>query len=186
METEACIVDERHGIGRKGRWPRYGPCRFLGGFTLTELVATLVIVGIMAVVIVPRFADVSVFESRGFRDESLAFLRWAQKSAVAQRRTVCVYFTATDAWAHIRSLPPDLDPGCGVSSDPAAAPPAGQVWLSGVNGNTARVRAPDNTGYVAPPASFQFDALGEPSQRLDIAVQGSSNLVVEAVTGYVH
>lgn len=65
-------------------------CRAAAGFTLVELVMTMIVVGILAVAVLPRFADVSVFEARGFRDETLSLLRYAQKSAVAQRRTVCV------------------------------------------------------------------------------------------------
>ncbi|HZW22007.1 type II secretion system protein, partial [Noviherbaspirillum sp.] len=64
-----------------------------GGFTLTELIVTLVILGILAIAIVPRFLDRSTFDSRGFHDETLAILRYAQKTAIAQRRNVCVAFT---------------------------------------------------------------------------------------------
>lgn len=151
---------------------------------MVELIVTMIIIGIMAVVALPRFGDRGLFESRGFRDETVAFLRWAQKSAVAQRRTVCVYFTATDAWAHIRSAAGDTV--CGASGAPGTAPPAGQIWLAGTQGGQAHISAPASTGYVAEPTDFRFEASGRPSQGQTIGITGSSNLTVEADTGYVH
>lgn len=59
------------------------------GFTLVELIVTMIVVGILAVAVIPRFADQSGFDARGFRDGTLSVLRYAQKSAVAQRRQVC-------------------------------------------------------------------------------------------------
>ena len=63
--------------------------RTAGGFTLTELVVVIVIVAILAVFAASRFSSQS-FNTRGFTDQTLAMLRYAQKTAVSQRRTVCV------------------------------------------------------------------------------------------------
>ena len=64
------------------------------GFTLVELILVIVLMGILAIYAAPRFNS-SDFNARGFHDQTLALLRYAQKSAVAQRRTVCVAFTST-------------------------------------------------------------------------------------------
>src|SRR5674476_652767 len=67
------------------------------GFTLIELVMVIVILGVLAVYAAPRMFNSGDFYARGFHDETLSILRYAQKSAIAQRRTVCVAFTTTSA-----------------------------------------------------------------------------------------
>jgi MSHA pilin protein MshC len=63
------------------------------GFTLTELVAIMIIMSVLAAVAMPRFLGVQIFESRGFYDEVLSSLRFAQKMAVG---TGCeIQFTIT-------------------------------------------------------------------------------------------
>ena len=45
------------------------------GFTLVELIVTMIVVGILAVAVIPRFADRSGFDARGFHDGVLSVLR---------------------------------------------------------------------------------------------------------------
>lgn len=61
-----------------------------GGFSVVELVITIVIVGILAVAVIPRFFTTSDFEARGYYDSVANAVRHAQKTAIAQRRLVYV------------------------------------------------------------------------------------------------
>ena len=142
---------------------------------------TMVIVGILAAVAAPRFFEVGVFQSRGFADQVQASLRYAQKMAIAQRRSVCVAFAAHSVTLTIDSdIPPD-----GVCN-PA---PAGNLQSPTGEASYA-ITAPSGIAFGAPPpTNFSFDALGRPSpntnQTITIA-KATNPIVVEAETGYVH
>ena len=64
------------------------------GFTLVELVTTLVLVGAVAAIAAPRFADPGPFRERGFFDEAIATTRYAHQVAQASGCTVRVAFSA--------------------------------------------------------------------------------------------
>jgi MSHA pilin protein MshC len=65
------------------------------GFTLVELIVTLVIIGVLAAVGAPLFFSKETFEQRGFYNEVLASVRYAQKLAVSSGCAVRVVTTAT-------------------------------------------------------------------------------------------
>lgn len=124
---------------------------------------TIVILGIMAVTVLPRFSDKSVFAARGFREETLALLRYAQKSAVAERRTVCVTVNATGLTLTVAST------AGSTSCSPALTlpfTPRGGTGLGGSSFKFLGSGATDQTGTIA------------------LTVTGESNIQVDAVTGY--
>lgn len=143
------------------------------GFTLIELVTILVIVGIMAVFVAPRFFNTNVFQSRGFSDQVQTTLRYAQKEAIAQRRNVCVAMAAGTITLTIAAAS-----GAGAACGPGLALPTGGNVLS----------APSGSGITMTftSAGFTFDGLGSTTAQT-ITVNGAPNsIVVEAQTGYVH
>jgi MSHA pilin protein MshC len=62
--------------------------RASNGFTLVELVVVIALTGIMVAVATPRFANGDIFETRGDAGLLSSTLRYAQKTAIAQRRDV--------------------------------------------------------------------------------------------------
>ncbi|WP_459721841.1 prepilin-type N-terminal cleavage/methylation domain-containing protein [Sideroxyarcus sp. TK5] len=150
------------------------------GFTLTELITVIVIVGIISVAALPRFFDQSGFESRGFRDQVVATLRHAQKVAIAQHRFVCVAFTANTITLTYDPVPPSAAYTTATCPGNALTSPAGATPYT--------VTAPGGVilgGFVSP-MTMNFDALGKPSAAQSITVTGSTAITIEAETGYVH
>lgn len=142
------------------------------GFTLTELVAVMLIAAILAV------SASSVFGRRGFDaaaygDQVRAQLAYAQKVAVAARRSVTVTIAGNAV-----ALTMCADAGC-ASTVPVPSP----------QGEASFVRAAPAGVTVGPNSTFTFNALGDTSlgANLVVAITGDAvrNLTVEAATGYV-
>lgn len=147
------------------------------GFTITELVVVIVIAGILAATMAPRWRGDTGFETRGFRDEVASALRYAQKTAVASRRRVCVSFTATSLSATIDSAFDAND--CHV---------AGAISLIGPEGAPLAVSAQGTATFSPVPGMLIFDTQGRPGggATLQFADLGGMPIRVEAGTGYVH
>lgn len=64
--------------------------RRASGFTVLELVATIVIVGVLAATAAPTFFNNQPFEERGYADEIASTLRYARRVAVASQCRVAV------------------------------------------------------------------------------------------------
>jgi MSHA pilin protein MshC len=143
------------------------------GYTLVELITVLAIAGIVAAVAVPRLIGTRTVDSIALQEETRAALRYAQKSAVALRRTVCVSFTIDSVTLRTAS-------SFGTTTC--------TLDLFGPGGETAyQVKGRGGAQFASVPGSFRFDAAGAPDAAQSIAMAGGSGtIIVEAGTGYVH
>jgi prepilin-type N-terminal cleavage/methylation domain-containing protein len=77
------------------------------GFTLTEMIVIMVILGVLAVALLPNLTGVSVVQQRADYDKLTFALQYARKSAIARRRYACVALSASAATLTIDSNPPE-------------------------------------------------------------------------------
>lgn len=136
------------------------------GFTLIELIMVIVILGVLAVFAAPRMFNSSDFYARGFQDETRALLRYAQKTAIAQRRAVCVTVAATGI---------DLK----IATDNPATNCAGTLTLP----NQPKA----GSGLSASVSPFKFVPLGSTDQSADVTLTFADGtaIVIDKDTGYV-
>lgn len=150
------------------------------GFTMIELVMVMVLAGILAVAVIPRFANKSAFDERGFFDQTISMVRYAQKVAIAQRRDVFVNTTTnTICLTYVADL---TCATAGAANQ--VINPADQAWFK-----RDATKVGQAGGSFAAATSFSFSALGKPSAGTVINVLSTGttqSITVEAETGYVH
>ena len=140
------------------------------GFTMVELIMVIVILGILAAVVGPRFFDRQVFDERLYFEQSLSAVRYAQKLALSSG---CLIQVSLD--------------GSGYRLRRAANCTSG--------GFTSEVQGPDGQSPFAAPLPngvsvsvntfpVVFDSLGRPSAAAS-ATLGSFTINVTADTGMV-
>ena len=141
--------------------------RLCAGFTLTELVVVIVIATILSAFAISRISTQG-FDTEGFANRAAAMVRYAQKLAISQRRTVVVVTTASN----IRLCYADAGCASAVHEPPGTAPFSYNV-PSGVSLSATTV---------------SFNGLGKPGAAATITVTGdvARTITVEAETGYVH
>jgi len=143
------------------------------GFTLVELVAVILIAGILAAVAGPRFFSANTFAARGYTDTAAGFLRYAQKLAIARHAGVTVQVS-----------------GAGMALCTTASQPCADVhpW-PGPEGETPyRIDVPAGVTQSGSATSLAFDAQGRPGSGFTLTIIGDTTrtLTVEAETGYVY
>jgi MSHA pilin protein MshC len=163
--------------------PTTRPPRRLSGFTMVELITVLLVVGIMAAVAMPRL-NPSGFDAPGYRDKVRATLEFARKSAIAQRRIVCVTLAANGLALTIDNVTPETVAGRGTCPRELTLPAT-----EGTCAGTNAICAPNANVVLTGPLVLTFDPLGRASAASYLYTVGDAMMSlpvnVVAETGYV-
>jgi MSHA pilin protein MshC len=154
------------------------------GFTVTELIVTLVLVGVLAVFVAPKFSGISVVRERSEYDKVLSAIAYARKAAVAKRRYACVSVSSTVVSLTIDTGPPEstATPFGGTCPFGTALDlPSADKDCSASNETCLK-----HSTISSVPGTFQFDALGRASATVTITMAGYPPITVEGETGHVH
>ena len=149
------------------------------GFSLPELVAVLLLVGILSVVAIPKLQGALSFRDDGWRDQIVAALHYAHKVAISHRRLVCASVAANGVTLSIASANPAL--GCNTS----LLGVDGQALAADSLGGAAASISPAGPLYFQPSGRVTTDGAGSSAATRTITLAGQTPIVVVGETGHV-
>lgn len=149
------------------------------GFTMIELVVVIIMLGIMATTVVPKFFTSTGFQEYTYQDEIITKLRSIQLRAMQQTNisdgTVCHTVVVTEKALGVRE-------GCDLTN-------GWQGENEDTGESTTAVKVEHDDVTLAPiNFSFTFDNMGRPDcNPCSITVSGDSTLTIKIESeGYIH
>ncbi len=86
------------------------------GFTIVELVMVVVLIGILAVSVVPKFVDTSAFSLAGGAAMAAADIRYTQELAMGTHSSKTIVFTTSNTYYTVNSQTVNLPSRVTISS----------------------------------------------------------------------
>ena len=159
--------------------PRAPICRRAAGFSLVELIAVLLLVGVLAVVALPRMGGALALKSAAWRDQVKAGLLQGRALAQGHRRLVC----ATLATGEIRLTLASTNPASACDT-PIKGPDGDARWAVDTQAITLS-QTPAGTLYFQPDGRITSDGAGLSSINTTVSLAGEPDLQLIGETGHV-
>ena len=152
------------------------------GFTLIELVAVMVLIGILALYIMPRFRALDTFSGRGYFDQLIQATRYARRLADTSNCAVRVHIQA-DSFSLAQPSQSPLNDWATCTNPPASTDwTKTPITLPGTTTSTYQAPAGVTIGSATDIVFLPSGATTGPG--VTVAV-GSNSFVVNQATGYV-
>lgn len=152
------------------------------GYTLVELVAVLVMIGVMAVVALPRWQSGTQVQGQAWRDGVVATLRQGQAMARGHRRVVCASFD--EASPPVLRLRIAAEFGAADCSADLNGPDGRPIALAAPRGWVVTA-SPSRTLYLLPSGGVADSATAATTSRYTIAAGDVATITVEGLHGRI-
>ncbi len=148
------------------------PKRAYSGFTLVELIAVIIVLGILAATITPRLTQRGGFDERVFLDELISTARYAQQQAMMRGNNFVVRMIIDNAAG---SYGIEVDDGGGFQ------------WINHANTRAFPINFPGGVATAPGSVAVTYNALGHvtTNSATAVTVNGAQNFCIQA-TGYAH
>ncbi len=145
---------------------------------MVEIITVLVLLGILAVVALPRLFNATDFSEAGFHQQLVNGLRYAHKVAIASGCDVQVQVDSGEAKfdLYFRSGGTDTSCGGGGFTEPVAHPDGGGNYSTTASSGV----------IVSNDLTVTFDSAGTPAFSTSTVTVAGRLITIETVTGYVH
>ena len=160
----------------RGRAPR--PVR-TQGFTMVELITVMVLVGVLAVVAMPRLDSGNGLRGTAWRDQVQAAALQARSLAAGHRRLVCL----TVATGELRLSLASANPA--TSCNTALPGPDGDARWAVDTQRLAISASPEATLLFQPDGRVTRPAAPDTATDFSLGIAGETSLTVYGATGHV-
>lgn len=149
------------------------------GFTMVELIAVLLLVGVLAVVALPRLDGMLALRGTAWRDQVQAAALQARSLATGHRRLVCL----TVITGEVRLAMASANPATSCNTT-LPGPDGDARWAVDPKPLTVTV-TPAGTLYVQPDGRITSDGAGLTAVNASVAIAGETTLQITGETGHV-
>ncbi len=151
------------------------------GFTVVELVAVLILIGVLAAVALPRLGVVDAFRSEGWREQVVAGLRLAQATAGGHRRLVCAQFSGSSLSLTVASANPASACSAALTGPDGSA----SFGTTAPSAGTSVAVSPAATLYFQPNGQVSSDGAGVSVSNFTISATDLAPITVYGASGHV-
>lgn len=149
------------------------------GFNMVELIAVMLLVGVLSVVAVPKLTGTVALGGTAWRDQVQAALLQARSLATGHRRLVCVAVATGEVRLTMASANP------ATSCDTPLPGPDGDARWAVDSRSLAVTVSPAGTLFVQPDARITSDGAGATAVNASVAIAGETALQITGETGHV-